>query len=56
MASFQMAYDTLKSDYTHYSYYESIDIEDAAWHAKNFCDHYGHKLVNVKYLGDKYDT
>ena len=22
--------------------------EDAAWHAKNFCDHYNHKLINVR--------
>ena len=21
--------------------------EDAAWHAKNFCDQYKHKLINV---------
>ena len=56
MASFQMAYDTLKSDFTHYSYYTCNDFEDAAWQAKNFCDEHGHVLVNVKYLGDQYDT
>ena len=30
-------------------YFEGIDTdEEAAWHAKNYCDHYGHTLIDIK--------
>ena len=27
--------------------------EDAAWHAKHYCDHYGHILLDVKPIKEK---
>lgn len=30
--------------------------EEAAWQAKDFCDHFGHKLLDVRPIGDRYDT
>ena len=30
--------------------------EEAAWQAKDFCDQFGHKLLDVRPIGDRYDT
>ncbi len=35
-------------------YFDGLNSdEDAAWHAKNFCDHYGHTLLDVKPIKEK---
>lgn len=39
--------DSLFIKQTHFDEGITSD-EDAAWHAKNFCDQYGHTLIDIK--------
>ena len=46
MAHYKFTYQPVDMDKYSGIYYNMTDDEDAASHAKNFCDHYGHKLLN----------
>jgi hypothetical protein len=53
MANYKFQYQPKNSDKLT-GYFQNLDDDEtAAWHAKNYCDHYGHTLIDVKPIKDK---